>query len=249
MNDTEQARLGQQAADMLMSRLVASGKFLVFERHDLAQVIKEQQLGGYQNLIGVDSLIAGSVTEFGRSVSGKSGFLSSTKVQTARAKVDIRLLDVRTGQAFFSATGAGEASSEAGEIAGFGSYSAYDATLNDRAIAAAIADVIDKLVATLSERPWRTDIVEVQGQNVYISGGSRQGLKLGDRLRVMRAGQTVKSRQTGFEIALPAKPVARLEVVGFFGDNEMNEGAACQVVSGTVAKRELERLFVEEDRQ
>ena len=246
MTDGELANLGRQASDMLMSRLVASGRFLVFERGDLAQVQKEQQLGGYANLIGVDSLIAGSVTEFGRSVSGKSGFLSATKIQTARAKVDIRLIDVRTGQAFFSATGAGEASSESGEIAGFGSYSAYDATLNDRAIAAAISDVIDKLVAKLAERPWRTDIIEVSGKTVFISGGQRQGLKLGDRLQVMQPGQSVKSKQSGFEIALPATPVATLMVTGFFGDNETNEGATCQVVNGTLAKQNIAKLFVEE---
>lgn len=246
MTDGELANLGRQASDMLMSRLVASGRFLVFERGDLAQVQKEQQLGGYANLIGVDSLIAGSVTEFGRSVSGKSGFLSATKIQTARAKVDIRLIDVRTGQAFFSATGAGEASSESGEIAGFGSYSAYDATLNDRAIAAAISDVIDKLVAKLAERPWRTDIIEVSGKTVFISGGQRQGLKLGDRLQVMQPGQSVKSKQSGFEIALPATPVATLMVTGFFGDNETNEGATCQVVNGTLAKQNTAKLFVEE---
>ena len=100
-------------------------------------------------------MIIGSVTEFGRSVGGKTGFLSSTKVQIAKAKVDIRLVDVKTGHAYFSATGAGEASTESGEIAGFGSRADYDATLNDRAIAAAISDVIDRLVSRLADRPWR----------------------------------------------------------------------------------------------
>jgi hypothetical protein len=37
----------------------------------------------------------GRVTEFGRSITGKAGFLSSTKVQTARAKVDVRIVDVK----------------------------------------------------------------------------------------------------------------------------------------------------------
>jgi len=71
----------------------------------------------------------------GRSTTGKSGFLSGTKVQTAHAKVEIRLVDVRTGYVFFTASGAGDASTESGEVAGFGSKADYDATLNDRAIA------------------------------------------------------------------------------------------------------------------
>ena len=134
---------------------------------------------------------------------GKSGFLSSTKVQTAKAKVDIRLVDVKTAHAYFSAIGAGEASVESGEIAGFGSRADYDATLNDRAIAAAISDVIDRLVSRLQERKWRTDILDIKGSQVFVAGGRRQGMREGDTLAVMEAGDTVKSRQTGFDVTLP----------------------------------------------
>src|SRR5262249_7722430 len=74
--------LGKQASDMLATRLVESQKFLVFERPDLDKVKAEQSLLRKSNLIGVDALILGSVTEFGRSTTGKSGFLSATKIQT-----------------------------------------------------------------------------------------------------------------------------------------------------------------------
>src|SRR5271169_942095 len=168
--------LGKQASDMLATRLVASQKFLVFERPDLDKITAEQSVTGQSNLIGVDALIIGSVTEFGRSTTGKSGFLSGTKVQTAHAKVELRLVDVRTGYVFFTASGTGDANTESGEIAGFGSKADYDATLNDRAIGAAISDVQSTLIAKLEERPWRTDILKVDGQQLYISGGSRQGL-------------------------------------------------------------------------
>jgi curli biogenesis system outer membrane secretion channel CsgG len=244
MTDNDFDRLGKQASDMLSTRLVKSGKFIVFERTDLNKVLQEQKITGVSNIVGSDTLIIGSVTEFGRSISGKSGFLSSTKVQLAHAKVDIRLVDTKTGQAFFSATGAGEASTESGEIAGYGSHSEYDSTLNDSAIAAAITDVIDKLVSTLDERAWRTDILDISGQQIFISGGQRQGIMLGDILQVMAPGLKVKSQQTGFEIYLPAKRLATIRVTSFFGDNENNEGSACELVSGTVDKGST--LYVEE---
>jgi len=79
--------LGKQASDMLNSRLISSNKFLTFERSDLEKIKNEQALLKEGNLIGVDTLILGSVTEFGRSTTGKSGFLSATKIQTARAKL------------------------------------------------------------------------------------------------------------------------------------------------------------------
>jgi curli biogenesis system outer membrane secretion channel CsgG len=246
LNDADLDRIGKQASDMLTSRLVMSGQFIVLERPDLVKVQREQQLAGAANLVGADTLVMGSVTEFGRSVGGKVGFLSSTKTQLAKAKVDVRLVDVKTGHAYFSATGAGEASTEVGEVAGFGGRSDYDATLNDRAIAAAISDLIDRIVSKLADRPWRTDILEVQGAQVFVTGGKSQGLRPGDTLAVMEAGQAVRSVQTGFEVALPPRQVASLRVVSTFGDSETNEGSVCEIASGTVDKAALAKLFVTE---
>lgn len=246
MTDQDYDRIGKQASDMLASKLIKSNKFILFERTDLNKIQNEQVISRDVGLVGVDALIIGSVTEFGRSITGKSGFLSSTKVQTARAKVDIRIVDVKTGQAFFSATGAGEANTESGEIAGYGSRADYDATLNDRAISASISDMIDKLVSSLDERPWRTDVLEVQGGQVFISGGQRQGLKVGDVLQMMEKGQTVKSRQTGFDINLPPKKAATVKVTAFFGDNENNEGSVCEVVSGAIDPASLQNTYIEE---
>ena len=244
-NDQDLDRLGKQAGDMLMSRLVLSNNFLVLERPEAAKVQREQASTG-GSAVGADTVIAGSVTEFGRSVGGKTGFLSSTKVQTARAKVDIRLVDVKSGLAYFSATGAGQADTESGEVAGFGSHSEYDSTLNDRAIGAAISDVVDRLVQKLSDRPWRTDILEVKGTQVFISGGQKQGLKTGDTLSVLEAGSTTRSKQSGFEVTLPPREVGTVRVVGLFGDSETNEGAICEVLSGAVDAASLARLYVSE---
>ncbi len=249
LNDDQLDRIGKQASDMLGSRLVMSGQFLVLERPDLNKIEKEQGLAGVSGLVGAATLLMGSVTEFGRSVGGKVGFLSSTKVQLAKAKVDVRLVDVKTGQAYFSATGAGEATTEVGEVAGFGSRSDYDATLNDRAIAAAISDVIDRLVSKLGDRPWRTDLLEVQGAQVFISGGKSQGLKPGDVLVVMRAGRTVKSAQSGFDVTLPPTIVAYLRVQSTFGDSETSEGSVCEVASGAVNPAELKGLYVAEQQK
>lgn len=246
LNDADLDRIGKQASDMLASRLIQSGQFIVLERPDLNKLRKEQELIGASGIVGSDTLIIGSVTEFGRSVTGKAGFLSSTKVQTAKAKVDIRLVDARTGHAYFSAIGAGEASTESGEIAGFGSRADYDATLNDRAIAAAISDVIDRLVSKLSDREWKTDILEVKAGRVFISGGKHQGLREGDALAAMAAGETVKSRQTGFDVTLPAIQVATLKVVQLFGETETNEGAICEVTGGAIPLPVSPNLFVTE---
>ena len=226
--------LGKQALDILSNRLVSSGRFLVFERPDLRKIELEQERAGEGNMIGVDVLILGSITEFGRSTTGKTGFLSSTKRQLARAKVDIRLVDIRTGRLFFATSGAGEATMESGEIAGFGSRAAYDATLNDKALSAAINETVNQLVTKLEARPWRTDILKVEGNKVFISGGERQGLQVGDELVLMTEGEQIKSAQTGMTITLPGTLVGRIKIVALFGDNEANEGSVATIIQGSL---------------
>jgi curli biogenesis system outer membrane secretion channel CsgG len=244
--DANNDPLGKQVSDMLSSRLVASQKFLVFERPDIDKVKAEQSITHESGLVGVDALVMGSVTEFGRSTTGKSGFLSGTKVQTAHAKVEIRLVEVRTGYIFFTASGTGDASTESGEVAGFGSKADYDATLNDRAIGAAISDVQNSLIAKLEERPWRTDILKVEGRQLYLSGGERQGIQVGDKLNVLKAGEKVKSGQSGFDITLPAKAVGQIRIVSRFGDNETNEGAVAEILSGDISDAQKSGLYISE---
>ncbi len=244
LTDGDLDPLGKQASDMLYNRLIKSGQFLVFERPDLEKIKREQRLTGQENLVGVDTLIVGSVTEFGRSTGGKVGFLSSTKNQVARAKVEIRLVDVKTGLAFFTATGTGEANTETGSIAGYGSRADYDATLNDRAIGAAISDVMNDLVSKINERPWRTDILKVDNNRIYITGGQRQGLKVGDKLAIFRDGQKVKSAQSGFDIALPSERIGSARVISLFGESEVNEGAVCEITEGNIQSQN--QLYVAE---
>ncbi|MCP5380786.1 MAG: curli production assembly protein CsgG [Kordiimonadaceae bacterium] len=244
LRDNDLDPLGKQAADILTAYLAMSDKFLIFERPDLSKIEREQGLSGDTGIVGVDTLIIGSVVEFGRAADGQRGLFNRKKVQTAHAKVAVRFVDVRTGLVFHSATGTGDATNETKTVLGVGSTAGFDATLNDKAISVAIEDMIEELVNTLSGRTWKTDILAVEGSNVYISGGEKQGLKVGDRLAVMKEGKTVKSNQTGFNITLPASKVGELQVISLFGDNETNEGAVTNVVSGEIGDGRPEGLFV-----
>ncbi len=222
-----------------------TGKFIVLERTDIGLVKGEQALTGVKsNIVGANDLLIGSLTQFGRETVGENGFLSNTKKQIAYAKVEIRLVDVKTAQVIFTATGTGQASVENGTVAGFGNEAGYDETLNDRAIGAAINDVMNALVEKLNERPWKTDILKAEGDTVYISGGIHQGLTPGTKLAVMKAGDVIKSNQSGFDINLPAQKVASLTVVSNFGTDEQNEGSVCNVTGGALPASNLQRLYV-----
>jgi len=244
LRDEDLDPLGKQAADILAAYLAMSDQFLIFERPDLTKIEREQNTSGGNGVIGVDTLILGSVVEFGRTTDGKRGLFNKKKVQVAHAKVAIRLVDVKTGLVFHSATGEGEATTETKTVLGIGSTSSFDATLTDKAISVAIEDLIEELVNTLNGRPWKTDILQVDGGTIYISGGATQGIRVGDRLAVMQQGQTIKSKQTGFDITLPAEKLGEIEVTALFGDNETNEGAVTRLVSGSLGTGSLDNVFV-----
>ena len=247
LRDGDLDPLGKQASDILSTMLTGTERFLVFERPDLRKIQREQNTSGSdKNIIGVDTLILGSIVEFGRSVNGKRGVFNRKKEQTARASVTIRLVDVKTGLVFHSATGSGEATTSTKTVLGVGSTAEYDATLNDRAISAAISKVIDELVGKLKDRKWRTDILQVANGIVYIAGGKSQGLSVGDQLTILKSGMTIQSNDSGFDITLPPTTVATIRITGLFGETETSEGAIAEVISGTVADGRPEGLYVAE---
>lgn len=247
LRDDENDPLGKQVSDILAGRLVESERFLVFERPDINKLKAESTLSGESlDLVGVDTMIFGSLTEFGHTTTGKKGFLSKTKKQTAEASVELRLVDVKTGHVFFTAKGSGAATVEAGEVAGYGSSANYDATLNDKAIDAAVSDLLNTLIRKLEEREWRTDILNIENGQAYISGGAHQGIKKGDVFSVMSKGKSVKSQHTGFDIDLPASRVGKIKVISTFGTSESSEGAITKIIEGDFVNTDLNRLFVAE---
>lgn len=240
--------LGKQVTDMMSKVLTESGAYLVFERPDIARVKNDVAMsGGKLNIIGVDTLIVGSLTEFGRKTVGESGFVSQSKRQVAFAKVDIRLVDTKNGQVYFAASGAGEASTETASTFGFGSKADYDGTLNDAAMRQAITDAVAKISAVVDKQPWTTYILKAEGGRIYIGGGKSQGIREGMVFNVQSAGEKIKSPQTGAEITLPGQNIATIRVVSLFGEGELNEGSIASIVSGSLGGRKISDLVVRYD--
>ena len=225
--------------------LTDSGAYLVFERPDITRVVDESRLAQTKlNLIGVDALIVGSLTEFGRKTIGETGFVSSSKRQVAFAKVDIRVVDTTTGQVFLASSGAGEASTETASTFGFGSQAGYDGTINDAAVRQAVVDVVSKLSDGLGGRPWETYILRMDGGRLYLGGGKSQGIRAGMRFGIQTKGDRVKSPQTGAEITLPGQQIAEVRIDSLFGEGELNEGSIGTIVSGALGAYKPDQLVV-----
>jgi curli biogenesis system outer membrane secretion channel CsgG len=245
LRDNRGDPLGKQVTDLLSKALTESGSYIVFERPDIASLKDESNLIGTKlNLVGVDVLIVGSLTEFGRKTVGQTGFVSSSKKQVAFAKVDFRLVDASTGLVFFAASGAGESSTESASTFGFGSQAAYDGTLNDSAIRQAVSEAVNRLSNELSARPWQTYVLSTDAGRVFVAGGKAQGLRPGMVLSVQTLGEKIKSPQTGFDITLPGREVGQLRIDSNFGESETNEGSIGSMVAGSLQGFKTEQLVL-----
>lgn len=236
----------KKISDMFMQAIVNTDSFLIFERPDLALLKNELELTGssLDNMIGVDTLVIGSLTEFGRSTTGERGFFSTSQRQAATAKVDLRLVDVHTGQVIASFTGTGDSSVEQSRIMGFGSVAGYDGSLNDRAIGAAVTSAVEKMLLQFLEKPWTADILAVEDGLLYISGGASQGVSPGMTFDIMSKGQQVRSATTGATITLPGTKVGIFEVQGLFGESEIDQGSFGRVVEGNLSNFDISQLEI-----
>jgi len=244
--DENNDRLGKQASDILAARLTDSGKFLMFERQDLDKIKAEQDLANITpSFVGADYLIIGSVSEFGRSTVSEVGIFSRNLKQKASATVNVRLVDVTTGEIIFSQEGSGEALSEANRVFGVGERAGYDSKLDDEALSAAISKLVSNLIENLLDQPWIAYILDVQQDQIIVSGGKSQGLKRGDILKIMKRGRMVINQQTGFEIELPREEVAKLQVLSFAG-NGNNEVSICVLTSGSITGMKTDQLIIQE---
>ena len=143
-------RLGNQAQTLLISDLTQSGCFVMLERSNMSAIAQESKISGQvQNLKGAQYVITGDITEFGRKTTGDHqlfGILGSGKQQTAYAKVNINVVDVKTSQVVYTASGAAEYSLSNREIIGFGGSSGYDSTLNGKVLGLAIRNGVNNLI-------------------------------------------------------------------------------------------------------
>ncbi|MBM4176840.1 MAG: curli production assembly protein CsgG [Ignavibacteria bacterium] len=246
--DKNEDRLGKQAMDIFSTRLASTEKFIMLERADLEYLNREKQIGNLGTLdISADYLILGSVTEFGRKATSDVGIFSRTKKQTAYAKVSVRLIEVNTGQIIYSEEGEGEAISESETVLGMGTTAAYDATLNDKVISAAISKLVSNISERLLDKSWRSYLLTYENDTYLIAGGTLQGIKEGDIFTVFKRGKKIINPQTNFEIELPGTSVGQLKVISLIPGDVNSEFSICVKVSGELPLTDFNDFYIQEN--
>lgn len=240
--DKENDPMRKQALDILSSKLASSGKFILLEREDLDILVSEA--GSNMNKIGADYIILGSITEFGRKTEGEQKVFSSTKTQTVEAGVSIRLVEASTGLIIYSDEAKGLAETSTKQTMGLGSAAGYDATLSDKAISAALSQLVENIINKCMDKPWKSYILSIEDGTYIISGGSSQGLVAGDKFNVYKKGKIVTNPQTGMKIELPGTKVGAITIISSFGETPETELSFCNYEGEIITAENLVNYYI-----
>ena len=254
--------IGSGMADMLTTALVKSGKYIVIERQQLEKIMQEQSLGmsgavtaqsaaQVGKLLGVELMVTGSVNEFGQKESSMGGGLGGhlgggmmggglnhvgVNTKTARAGLDIRLVNTTTGE-IVAAEGIAEDESKKGVDVGtdefsFSNDTHFDETLAGKATRKAVNKVVELINDNMAKVPWTGMIIKVNAdRTLMLKPGALGGVKVGDKFTVYSKGEDVIDPETGMSLGSEETKAGTIEVT-----DAKDQFAKAKIVSGSGLK-------------
>jgi curli biogenesis system outer membrane secretion channel CsgG len=249
---------------------VRNGTYSLIERKQLDQVMREQnfQQSGRADpssavqlakLLGVDAIIIGSITQFGRD-DKKLGVAGGVRVggiglgglgkKSAKAVVviDARIVSTTTAEILGVATGHGESKRSgltlgggaavggvaAGGVVDMGS-SNFANTIIGEATRFAVDSLTSELVAAASriqetKVEIRALVADVSGGEVTINVGTGAGVRIGAEYDIVRPGREIRDPATGRVLRRTTTPVGKLKVTS------ADEGSATGTLTGGPAR-------------
>jgi curli biogenesis system outer membrane secretion channel CsgG len=228
--------LGGGMQEVLVDRLMATNRYHVIERQELASVIGEiklQQSGATRSqgraatgrLKNCQYLIKGVVTDFGH-VSSKNGGaafrdMGSIFGGSSRAVMGIILyvVDVESGEVIASENITESVSTSDVSVdtaykgIGFGGSAFYRTPLG-KATSKVVDRAVKRITAAIAAQPWEPRIALVQADgSVVINGGRDRSVKSGAQFDVMEDGPPILDPTSGDVIGHSAgKEVGRIVV-------------------------------------
>ena len=242
--------IGKGIASMLLTELVQNGAYVVIERTQVDRILNEQNLqqegradastaAKLGRLLGVDAIIIGSITQFGRDDKklgvggGKIGFHGiglggfGKKSSKATVAIDARVVNIGTGEILAVAQGKGESKRSGLTLAGAGgggggvlggvldmSSSDFGSTILGEATRAAVTDLVTALAAAAPKIPETIAaitalVADVTGSELIINVGTAGGVRIGTEYTVVRPGREIKDPATGSVLRRVTTPGGR----------------------------------------
>ncbi len=227
-----EGRLGSGAADILTTELVKTGKLDMFERDRLNAVLKEQKMGAsglvdpataaqIGKLIGVNYIITGAVTEYGRSRAGGGGGGVNVGQVGYHSAVDIRMVDATSGKIVFADSASDSVSSFSVSAFGFGGGEEF----NEKNATEAMRGAIQKVAAKIESTPLSSSstgqavvgtgkavVADVDGNSVSLNKGTEIDLQIGQTVTICRQGKVIKDPSTGKILKIKYETVGEIKL-------------------------------------
>ena len=215
--------IGGGLAAQLTTALIDSGAFVVVERAALGDVLREQEMGLEKvvsketaakagQVLGVQLLVKGAVTEFEQEAGGGGlkigiglpgvGLGGGANVVNAHVGIDLRLVDTTTAQVMRSVRAEGKAS-KTGIAATIDvqNVSFGGDAFKTTPLGLATREAIQRAVAAIQDHmervPWTGRVMEVAEGKVYINAGQDAGIKVGDTFFVSQVVRALTDPETG----------------------------------------------------
>jgi curli biogenesis system outer membrane secretion channel CsgG len=244
--------IGKGIADMVVTDLVRNGTYSVIERKQLDRILQEQnfQQSGRSDpssavrlakLLGVDAIIIGSITQFGRD-DKKLGLGGGLKVKgiglgglgkkSAKAvvNIDARIVSTETAEILGVATGHGESKRSGmtlaggagiGGVAAGGAFDMQSSNFGGTIIGEATRAAVDSLTGQIAAAAGRIPetkvaiqalVADVAGSELIINVGTSAGVRVGAEYDVLRAGREIKDPATGRVLRRVTTNVGKLKI-------------------------------------
>lgn len=234
--------IGGGLSAQLVTELIDSGQVIVVERAILSQILREQELTDSKlvtketaaqvgQLLGVDYLIVGQVTEFEQKAvggGGRAGWLSgifpkvSAEFTAAHVGIDLRIIDTSTGEILRSHRANGRAWEKAGAIdLSFPTLTlggdAFHKTPLGKATRKVIRESLQFVLGAVQERlssyaSWMGKVIHVEDQTIYVNAGTISQVQMGDRLSVFSIKKVLTDPETNQVVGLIEEQVGELLV-------------------------------------
>jgi curli biogenesis system outer membrane secretion channel CsgG len=261
--------VGKGIVDLLVDKLVSDGVFSVIERNALDKIVAEQNFSNSDRadsntaakigrILGVDAIIVGSITQFGRDDKSVGGGamaritdrigMGGARATQSKAVVQItaRLVNTSTGEILASVTAKGEKSRQGADFAGAGGSAAGGAgaginmrssnfanTILGEAITVCVADLAHQLDDKAAALP--VTVVQLSGLVADVSPDGTIIVNIGSRAG-LKVGAKLDITRQARVVRDPATGKALRSVgdaIGSLTITEVDEGSAVGKFSGS----------------
>jgi hypothetical protein len=164
-----------------------------------------------------------------------SGFNIGVSTKTARVAVDIRMINVNTGEILVAKSAVGEDASTGLDNVGvsgvdFHNSNTWDNTQLGIASREAIEECVEYITDGMDDVLWQGKVIKVSDMTIFMKPGSKGGVAPGMVFWVYRAGEELIDPDTGLSLGSEEAKIGEIQYTGDVADGRAGKAI---VKSGT----------------